>query len=63
LSPRLPGSRPNFDSIEAWSWFLGIDLIRKLLRRLLGLVVVALTLQELDNLILADVHARFPSRK
>jgi hypothetical protein len=34
-----------------------------LLCRLLGLLVVALTLQELKDLILADVHARFPPRE
>src|SRR6266576_527609 len=42
---------------------VGVDLSRKLLRRLLGLVVLALALQQLDDLVLADVHARFPSRK
>jgi len=42
---------------------IGVDLIGKLLRRLLGLVVLALALQQLDDLVLADVHARFPSRK
>ena len=35
---------------------LGVYLVRELLAGLLSLVVVALALQQLDDLVLADVH-------
>lgn len=35
---------------------LGVDLVRELLRCLLGLVLVPLAFQKLDELILANVH-------
>ena len=41
---------------------IGVHLIRELLAGLLGLVVVALALQQLHNLVFADVHElSFPS--
>ena len=41
---------------------IGVYLIRELLAGLLSLIVVALALQQLNNLVFADVHERsFPS--